>query len=299
MLQSRCARDRAEQKARHDDRGARYDAHRMDIDPAHRHPHDVWTGADDYERYIGRWSRPVARAFVPWMGVAPGAHWLDVGCGAGALTATIAELAEPAGVLGVDPSEPYLARAREMLGSPRVSFQVGDAEALPAADGSYDVVVAGLVLNFVPDAPAALAEWRRVTRAGGAIGGYVWDYPGQMQLLRYFWDAAVALDADARALDEGVRFPIARPRALAGAFESAGLAQVTTRAIEVPTHFADFDDLWQPFLGGQGPAPAYVMSLPAARREALRDCLHAGLPVGQDGWIDLTARAWAVRGLRE
>jgi SAM-dependent methyltransferase len=270
----------------------------MNPDPAHGHPHDVWTGADAYERYVGRWGRLVARAFVPWMGVAPGAHWLDVGCGTGALTATIVELAAPAAVLGVDPSKAFLAHARDTLGGPRVSFQVGDAGTLPAPAGSYDVVVSGLVLNFVPDERAALAEWCRVTRAGGAIGGYVWDYAGQMQLLRHFWDAAVALDGDARALDEDVRFPLATRQALAELFESAGLTQGTTRAIDVPTHFADFDDLWQPFLGGQGPAPAYAMSLPAAGREALRDRLRAGLPVGHDGSIDLTARAWAVRGLR-
>jgi SAM-dependent methyltransferase len=271
----------------------------MSTDPAHGHPHDVWTGASAYEGFVGRWGRLVARTFVPWMGIAPGARWLDVGCGTGALSATIVALAEPAAVLGVDPSEPFLAHARDTLAGPRVSFTVGDAETLPAADGSYDVVVAGLVLNFVPDTSAALAEWRRVTRAGGALGGYVWDYAGQMQLIRHFWDAAIALDGDARVLDEGSRFPIAEPGALTGAFESAGLTQVTTHAIDVPTHFADFDDLWQPFLGGQGPAAAYAMSLPTARREALRERLRAGLPMGQDGSIELTARAWAVRGLRQ
>ena len=154
----------------------------MNTDPAHGHPHDVWTGGDAYERYVGRWGRLVARHSCPGWASRRALKWLDVGCGTGALTATIVELAEPAAVLGVDPSEAFLAHARDMLGGPRVSFQVGDAEALPAPDGSYDVVVAGLVLNFVPDARAALAEWRRVTRAGGAIGGYVWDYAGQMQL---------------------------------------------------------------------------------------------------------------------
>jgi SAM-dependent methyltransferase len=268
----------------------------MNADPAR---HDVWTGADAYERYIGRWGRQVARVFVPWMGVAPSARWLDVGCGTGALTATILELAEPAAVLGVDPSKAFLARARETLAGPRVSFEVGDAANLPAADGSYDALVAGLVLNFVPDKPAALAEWRRVSRAGGRIGAYVWDYAGQMQLMRHFWEAAAALDDDARGLDESVRSPIARPEALVGAFEAAGLTRVTTRAIDVPTRFADFDDLWQPFLGGQGPAPAYAMSLPATRRDALRDRIRAGLPFGPDGSIDLIARAWAVRALRE
>lgn len=270
----------------------------MTTDPAQGNPHDVWAVGDAYERYVGRWGRPVARAFVPWMGIAPGARWVDVGCGTGALTASIVDLAAPAAVLGVDPSEAFLAHARDVLGGPQVTFEVGDAAAIPAPDASFDVVVSGLVLNFVPDAAAALDEWRRVTRVGGAIGAYVWDYAGQMQLIRRFWDAAVSLDDGARVLDEGVRFPIARPEVLVGVFEGAGLAEVRTRAIDVPTHFADFDDLWQPFLGGQGPAPAYAMSLPAAGREALRERVRAAVPAGPDGSIDLTARAWAVRGLR-
>lgn len=261
-------------------------------------PADAWTGGAAYERYVGRWGRLVARAFVPWMGVAPGARWVDVGCGTGAVAATILDLAEPATVLGVDSSEGFLAHARETVGGPHVSFEVGDAAALPADDGSYDAVVAGLVLNFVPDPRAALTEWRRVTRAGGVLGAYVWDYAEGMDLLRRFWDAAVALDGAARSLDEGVRFPIARPQPLTDAFEEAGLADITTRAIDVPTRFADFDDLWRPFLGGQGPAPTYAMSLPAAQRDALRDRLRADLPIGPDGSIDLAARAWAVRGLR-
>jgi SAM-dependent methyltransferase len=268
----------------------------MDGDALPGRPDDVWAGAAAYERFMGRWGRSIARPFLAWMGVAPGARWIDVGSGTGALTATILEVAAPAAVLGVEPSEAFLGRARETLGGGRASFQVGDAAAIPAADRSHDVVVAGLVLNFVPDVPAALAEWRRVTRAGGTVGAYVWDYAGRMQMLRCFWDAAVALDGAARALDEGVRFPTARPEALAAPFEAAGLTDVTTRAIEVPTRFADFDDLWAPFLGGQGPAPAYVATLPAPGREALRERLRASLPVAQDGSIDLVARAWAVRG---
>jgi SAM-dependent methyltransferase len=266
--------------------------------PPARHPHDVWTGADAYEGYVGRWGRLVAREFIPWIGAPTAARWLDVGCGTGALTSTILELAAPLSVLGVDPSAPYVAHAEATIKAPGVAFRLGDAAALPAADASVDAVVAGLVMNFVPDIAAALAEWRRVTRAGGVIGGYVWDYGGQMQLLRYFWDAAVALDAEAGALDEGARFPIVHPEALAAAFTTAGLAEVVTRAIDVPTRFRDFDDLWRPFLGGQGPAPAYVMSLPAGSRDALRDRLHASLSVAADGSIALVARAWAVCGRR-
>lgn len=271
----------------------------MGPQPAARHPHDVWTGADAYEGYVGRWGRLVAREFIPWIEAPPAARWLDVGCGTGALTSTIVELAAPASVLGVDPSASYLAHAQATIEAPGVAFRLGDAAALPAADGSVDALVAGLVMNFVPDLTAALAEWRRVTRAGGVIGGYVWDYADQMQLLRHFWDAAVAEDAAARALDEGVRFPIVHPHTLAGAFTDAGLSEVVTRAIDVPTRFRDFDDLWRPFLGGQGPAPAYVMSLAPSARDALRDRLRAGLPVAADGSFALLARAWAVRGRRD
>jgi hypothetical protein len=156
--------------------------------------------------------------------------------------------------------------------------------------------VAGLVLNFVSDPGAALAEWRRVTIAGGIVAAYVWDYAERMELIRAFWDAAISLDPAARALDEGVRFPIAGADALADLFRAAGLVDVTTLAIDVPTHFSDFDDVWQPFLGGQGPAPAYVMSLSAGDRDALRGRLRSTLPSAPDGSIDLTARAWAVRG---
>lgn len=125
----------------------------------------------------------------------------------------------------------------------------------------------------------------------------MWDYAGQMQLLRFFWKAAVTLDPAAGALDEGVRFPLCRPEPLHRLFQAAGLAQVEVRAIDVPTIFRDFDDYWFPFLGGQGPAPGYTLSLSEERRAALRDHLRTVLPIGTNGSIRLTARAWAVRGL--
>jgi hypothetical protein len=150
-------------------------------------------------------------------------------------------------------------------------------------------VVSGLVLNFVPDPAAAVAEIRRATR--GTFGAYVWDYgAGGIGLLRAFWDAAVALDPAAAALDEAVRFPLCGEGALGAAFG------VEARGITVPTVFRDFDDYWTPFLGGQGPAPAYLASLPEDRRVALRESLRERLPVAADGTIALTARAWAVRG---
>jgi SAM-dependent methyltransferase len=257
----------------------------------------MWGRGDPYEQYVGRWSRRVAPLFLDWLGAAPGLAWLDVGCGTGALAAAILDGCSPASVVGVDPAPGFVASAREHLGD-RASFVVGDAGALPLADGSVDAVVSGLVLNFVPDPHAAADEAVRVARPGGTIAAYVWDYAGRMDLMRRFWDAAAALDPEASRLDEGPRFPLAHPDALAAVLTGAGCAAVTTTAIDIPTVFTGFDDYWEPFLGGQGPAPAYTMSLDAAAREALRARLDATLPREPDGSIALVARAWAVRGTR-
>jgi SAM-dependent methyltransferase len=167
---------------------------------------------------------------------------------------------------------------------------------LPVDDGTFDATVSGLALNFVPDQPKAVAEMRRATRPGGKLAVYVWDYAGEMQMMRRFWDAAVALNPAARDLDEGPRFPVCRPDALRALFASAGLHNVETRAIDVPTVFESFDDYWAPFLGGQGPAPGYCMSLPEADRVALRERIRKSLPPDNDGRIRLIARAWAVQG---
>jgi SAM-dependent methyltransferase len=249
-----------------------------------------------YEPYVGRWSRKVASAFCAWLEPEPGGRWLDVGCGTGALTETIANNVRPAGLVSVDPSSSYLQYARARTGDRGVSFAVGDALALPLRTGSLDHVVSGLVLNFVSDPARALEEMRRVTQPGGIVAAYVWDYAERMELMRYFWDAAVTLDPAASRLDEGRRFPICRPDRLEACFQAAKLSDVRSRGIEVPTVFADFNDYWSPFLGGQAPAPGYAMSLSEDSRALLRERLRAALPTGPDGSISLVARAWAVRG---
>ncbi|MGY1603159.1 class I SAM-dependent methyltransferase [Geodermatophilus sp. SYSU D00815] len=255
-----------------------------------------WAGAQRYEAYVGRWSRPVARRFLEQLSAPPGRRWLDVGCGTGALTGEVLAAAAPASVVGVDPSADFVAHAAAQLTDPRATFRVGVAQELPLPDGAADVVVSGLVLNFVPDPAAALTEMRRVTRPGGLVAAYVWDYAGGMQLMRHFWDAAAALDPAVRDLDEGLRFALCRPGPLRGLFEGAGLSGVEVEGIVVPTTFRDFDDYWTPFLGGTGPAPAYAVSLGEADRAALRELLRRRLPVAADGGVHLTARAWAVRG---
>jgi SAM-dependent methyltransferase len=259
---------------------------------------DVWAVGDSYEHYVGRWSRPVAREFIDWLAVPAGGHWLDVGCGTGALSQTILEQAAPQSLVGIDPSEGFLAHARRAVSDPRAELRIGDAQSLPVDSDTFDAVVAGLVINFIPDTPKAVAEMARAARAGGTVAGYVWDYAGDMQLMRRFWDAAVALDPAAIDKDEGPRFPVCRPEPLAALFKNAGLSNVETRAIDVPTVFNDFDDYWTPFLGGQGPAPGYCMSLPEERRGALKERIHSALPFESDGSIHLIARAFAVRGVK-
>jgi SAM-dependent methyltransferase len=259
--------------------------------------HDVWAVGAGYESYVGRWSRLAAPNFLRWLSVPGGQNWLDVGCGTGALTRSILDEMKPARVLGIDPSEGFVAHARAHIADERASFQQGDAQALPAGDGALDAVVSGLVLNFIPDKAKALAEMRRVTRPGGTIGGYVWDYAGGMQFMRYFWDAAVAQKPAARELDEARRFPVCKPEPLQALFTDAGLRSVVVEAIDVPTVFVDFDDYWSPFLAGQGPAPGYCMSLAEAERADLRERIRQSLSVEQDGSIRLIARAWAVKGV--
>lgn len=259
---------------------------------------EVWAVGAAYEAYVGRWSQLVSRELVRWLDVPPQSRWLDVGCGAGALTGAVVEDAEPQAVVGVDRSRGFVRHARARLASARVAFHVGDAQAIPVRDGAFDAVVSGLVLNFVPDPARMVAEMARAGRPGSTIALFVWDYASGMELMRCFWNAAKALDPAAASLDEAVRFPSCAPAPLEALFEAAGLSGVATRSIHVVTPFRDFEDYWSPFLGGQGPAPTYVMSLPDERRRALRELIRSTLPIAADGSIRLSARAWAVRGVR-
>jgi SAM-dependent methyltransferase len=260
-------------------------------------PNDVWALGAAYEPYVGRWSRVVAHEFLAWLAVPPAKQWLDTGCGTGALSQIILDIASPTKVIGIDPSEGYVAFARDQVLDTRVNFRVGDAQALPFESTQFDAVVSGLVLNFVPDPDLAVSEMQRVVRPGGVVAAYVWDYTDQMQLMRYFWNAAVKLDPAAIELDEGQRFQMCKPESLTKLFHTAKLNNIEVCVIDVPTYFRDFDDYWKPFLGGQGPAPTYAMSLSEDRRVALREEIRAKLPIASNGSIQLIARAWAIRGV--
>ncbi|MBN0049111.1 methyltransferase domain-containing protein [Streptomyces actuosus] len=256
---------------------------------------DVWAAGAAYERYMGRWSRLAAEEFVAWLGCADDLEWVDVGCGTGVLSAAVTARCRPRRVVGIDRSEGFVGSARaRALGSAR--FVVADAMSLPLRPRTWDVAVSGLALNFLAEPTVAVTGMARVVRPGGPVAAYVWDYADGMGFLRRFWDAAVEVEPSAAALDEGRRFPLCRPDRLRDVWAAAGLVDVSTSPIEVPTVFADFADLWEPFLTGQGPAPGYVASLAPADRERLRDALDASVPRRPDGTVALTARAWGVRG---
>lgn len=257
----------------------------------------LWTRGDPYERYMGRWSRLVAREFVRGLGLPPSLSWLDVGCGSGALAHAILTLALPREVIGIDPSDGMLGTAKRQTRE-GVRFMKGEAHAIPLDDGAVDVAASGLVLNFVPDLAAAMAEMKRVVRSHGILAAYVWDYAEGMQLLRHFWESAVALRPGARDFDESGRYRVCDPRSLVDAFCDAGLIDVAVAPIAIPTDFRDFEELWGSFLEGQGPAPAYLRTLDEAPLIQLRERLRARLPAQADGAVRLTARAWAVKGRR-
>jgi len=258
--------------------------------------HDAWQAGDSYEAYMGRWSRPIAARFLDWLDMNSGLDWLDVGCGTGALSAAIIGRCDPASLIAVDPSDGFIAKARQNVRDPRATFRVGDAQALPFADASRDVAASALALNFVPDREKALREMRRVVRPGGTVAFYVWDYPsGGVEFVRAFWNAAAALDPAANDLTEDSRFPFCTPDGLTELMRDAGLGQVDCTAIESPAVFRDFDDYWRPFTLGAGPAPGYCMSLAPETRQRLREKLEKDLPRDRDGSIPLNTRAWAVR----
>jgi SAM-dependent methyltransferase len=257
---------------------------------------ETWDSGSPYERYVGRWSRRVARRFLTWLALPPGQTWGDVGCGTGALVESILSWAEPSSVLAIDRAEAFLAEAQRNIADQRVRFEVADATDLPWANRACDATVSGLVLNFMPDAAAMVREMVRVTRPQGKVASYVWDYTNGMQMMRQFWDVALEVSPQDRGRDQAERFPLCQPKPLKTLFRDAGLSSVAVCALEIPTVFRDFDDYWTPFLGKQGAAPTYLASLDSERRDRIREVLRTRLVPSADGTIALTARAWAVQG---
>jgi SAM-dependent methyltransferase len=259
---------------------------------------DRWTSGSHYDQWMGRWSRLLAHEFLQWLNLPAGLRWIDVCCGSGVITEVIAECNAPASIVGVDVSPEQIDFARQYRGFANVTFETADAMALPFADASFDVAVCGLGLNYIPDPGRGLGEFSRVTRPGGTVAVYVWDYAQGARFLREFWDAAIAIDGEAANFDQARRFPMCTPEGLHGLFERARLEDITLAALEVVTPFTSFEDYWEPLLTGQGSAPNYLATRDRKIQAAIRERLLAALPTNAQGGINLPARAWAVRARR-
>jgi SAM-dependent methyltransferase len=244
-----------------------------------------------YFRFMGRWSRELAPPFIEFAGVEPAMRVLDVGCGPGALTAPLAGRLGAERVAAIDPSEPFVTAIRERLSD--VDVRTGVAEELPFDNGRFDAALAQLVVNFMQDAPAGVGEMRRVVRPGGVVAAAVWGYEDGMEMLRAFWDAASEIDRDAP--DEGSVMRYRTAAELDELWRETGLESVEVDALVVEQTYAAFDELWEPFTFGIGPAGAWVATLDDDRRAELREALHRRLG-SPDGAFTLSAKAWAARG---
>jgi len=257
---------------------------------------DNWSSGNPYEYFMGRWSKLMAPRFLQWIGFNSGKSWLDLGCGTGALSEAIVRDYKPSLVLCVDPSAEFLSKASER-NLQHTEFQVGSSSSIPASDSSFDIVVSGLALNFFPDLKEAFSEMKRVLKPGGTLAAYVWDYSDRMEFLRVFWDTATEIDQKAIQLDEGNRFPICNLDKLKDTFLAEGLSNVETASLDIETVFKDFNDYWNPFLGGQGPAPGYLASLNDEMRNQLQSSINKKLKVEHDGSIKMIARALAIKAI--
>jgi ubiquinone/menaquinone biosynthesis C-methylase UbiE len=249
-----------------------------------------------YDWRAGRWSQSVGRSFVEWLGCPPGLRWLEIGCGAGALSRAILEKGEPGKLIGIDPSEADLAQTRQTLRDGRAEFQQGVMEALPFPDRSFDVIAAGLVFNFLKDAPLAFREMQRVANPGGCLAGYVWDFAGEMQVVRRFWDAAIAVDGAAAFADQAAIFPFCRPEQLRQLFIDSGLHNVDVQPISATAQFPDFTTYWAALMAEDWTGGRFVNGLSEIAQQAIRKRLYESLPLRDDGSFVLLTRAWAARG---
>jgi SAM-dependent methyltransferase len=257
----------------------------------------MFAASAGYENFMGRWSKRLAPAYVAFAGVKSGDRILDVGTGTGSLAFAVEAATTSGEIVGIDPSEGFIAYAKKNAKPDRMRFEVGDAQALNNfKDASFDQTLSLLVMNFVPDHDKAIVEMRRVTRPGGVVSACVWDYDAGMEMLRFFWDEVVALDPAMAPRDER-HMKLSREGQLGELWKKAGLVNVQERPLMIDQAYTSFSDYWTPFLKGAGPGGAYVVSLTDERRQQLEQRMRKRL-LGdrQDGAFTLGARAWCVRG---
>jgi SAM-dependent methyltransferase len=256
----------------------------------------MWNDPAGYERYVGHWSRAVAPRFLDWLALPAELRWLDIACGTGALTSAILAGCGPEQVVGLDASADYLASAQSSCANPRARFIPGDATALAFPSASFDVAVSGLALNFIAFDPA-LAEQHRVVRPGGVIAAYVWDYAGEYEFARRFWNAALSIDPRASAYDPGRKSKICRQENLREALIAAGCTAVETCVFDHWGEFASREAYWRTFDSRQGSTFEYLSLLTDEERLRLRDAVLSTMP--SEGSVKLKVRALAVKGIRK
>jgi len=255
--------------------------------------------AEGYEVTMGRWSRQLAPLFLEFVGVRDGERVLDVGCGTGALSSTLARMTRAAKIVGIDLSAAFIEAARSKITDPRVTIELGDAQNLPYADASFDRCLALLTVNFIPDAPKAAKEMRRVTKSSGVVATTVWDGNRANELQNCLWNAAIAIDPTVKPFS-GRPGSYGSAEALSSLLTDAGLTDIEVTDLTMPCQFSSFDELWQRYLVGSsaGPTGVYVAGLTEDRREALKQRLRQDvLRERTDGPFTLRAKAWAVRSV--
>ena len=253
---------------------------------------------DGYELQMGRWSRRLAPKLIEFASIKNADCVLDVGCGTGSLTSALALNHDILGICGIDFSDAYIEHAKQKNSSSRIRFQVGDACAMPFANGKFDHTLSMLVVQFIPQPERAISEMRRVTRPGGTVAAATWDSRGGFVWLRMFWDTAAMLDPEANVRRAKIfARPLSRPFDLEGAWKAEGLTDVVQDMLTIRMDFASFEDFWAPLDGTDGPMAEYVRTLNLEAKAVLRDKLRLAYVDGEaDGPRSYAATAWAVKG---
>jgi ubiquinone/menaquinone biosynthesis C-methylase UbiE len=255
--------------------------------------------ASGYEQLMGRWSKKLAPPFIDFVGLSDGEKVLDVGCGTGSLTFTLAERAHLSEISAIDYAPVFVEALKQRNTDPRIKVQQADACALPFEHGSFDRAMALLVLHFVPEAGKAVAEMRRVVRPGGVVGAVVWDHLGGMGAMRMMIDTvAVLFDSGRQLRNRYVFQPMMQPGEMKQTFLDQGLVDVTETELMIRMNYDNFDDYWAPIAAGEGPLGGFMATLDAAQRartdSAMRDAYEGGRP---DGPRSFASVAWACRGV--